>query len=140
MGPTIISMIINPMEDIMYRILAPLQRLGQDASVQNIMPEELYDDLQRGDEVILIDVRSPAEYNQYHIGGAKNVPLREVVGFLRSGELSSDVPVVFICKSSFRSYLSTMSALAHGYRNVYSLYHGMDGGWLIAGLPVVTQD
>jgi hypothetical protein len=42
MGPTIISMIVNPIEDIMYRILAPLQRLSYGASVQEIMPEERY--------------------------------------------------------------------------------------------------
>jgi rhodanese-related sulfurtransferase len=140
MGPTVIALLVNPLESIMYHILSPLQRLSQGVTVQDIMPEDLYERLQAGEEIILIDVRAPAEYAQYHIPGAKNVPLREVVNFLKSGELPMDKPVVFICKSGFRSYLATMSALAHGYTNALNMHQGTDGGWIHdAGLPVVTE-
>ena len=139
MGPTVISLLVNPLENIMYSVLAPLQRLSQDVSVQDIIPKDLYERLQAGEEIVLIDVRSPVEYAQYHMDGARNVPLREVVSFLNSGEIPHNEAVVFICKSGFRAYLATMSAMAHGYRNVYNLQHGMDGGWLKADLPVLTE-
>ena len=141
MGPTVIALTFNPMESIIYSIiLAPLQRLSHGVTVQDIMAEDLYKRLQAGEDIILIDARAPAEYAQYHIPGAKNVPPKDVVGFLESGELPKDKPVVFICKSGFRSYLATMSALAHGYTNALNLHQGTDGGWIHdAGLPVVTD-
>jgi rhodanese-related sulfurtransferase len=139
MGPTAIALVVNPGEQ-MYRVLAPLQRPSQGVSVHDITPEDLYERFQAGEDIILIDVRSPVEYAQYHIAGAKNVPLREVVSFLKSGELPHDKPVVFICKSGFRSYLAAVSVLAYGYRNVYNLHYGTDGGWMHdAKLPVVAE-
>lgn len=139
--PAAISLVVNPLESIMYNsILKPLQRLSQGVMVQDIMPEELYERLQAGEDITLIDVRSPAEYAEYRIAGAINVPLDDVVSYLKSGELPHDKPVVFICKSGFRAYLATMSALAHGYTEVYNLHHGTDGGWIHdAGLPVVPE-
>ncbi len=140
MGPAVIARVVNPSESIMYSILTPFQRLSQGVTVQDIMPEELYERLQAGEDIALIDVRSPTEYAEYHIAGAINVPLNDVVSYLKSGELPHDKPVVFICKSGFRAYLATMSALAHGYTEVYNLHHGTDGGWIHdAGLPVVPE-
>ena len=41
-------------------------------------------------EMILIDVRLPAEYEQSHIDGARNVPLDRVVYFLKSDVIPHD--------------------------------------------------
>jgi len=106
-------------------------------SVRDIMPEDLYGRIQAGEEMILIDVRLPAEYEQSHIDGARNVPLDQVVDFLKSDEIPHDKARVFICKTGGRSYMASMAALAHGYSDVYNLKYCMELGWLKEGLPAV---
>jgi rhodanese-related sulfurtransferase len=39
-----------------------------------------------------------------------------------------DRAVVFIRKSGFRGYMADMAALVHGYKDVYNLHNGTDGG------------
>ena len=51
---------------------------------------------------IIIDVRSPQEYDGGHIKGSKNIPVniiqREVAGIKKMGK-----PVITVCKSGARS-------------------------------------
>ena len=43
--------------------------------VATISPNSLADLRRRGDGVTLIDVRTPAEYDEVHVEGARNIPL-----------------------------------------------------------------
>ncbi len=66
-----------------------------------------------GDEsVILLDVRTPEEYNGGHIDGFINIPvdhLRE-----RLGELDLGKPVYVMCQSGLRSYIAARILAGHG--------------------------
>jgi rhodanese-related sulfurtransferase len=91
----------------------------------------------------IIDVRTPKEFKQDHVEGAINVPFQDVPKLVREGKLENvnlekKIPIIFICKSGFRSYLSTMLAMTYNYEHPLSLFHGMDGGWLQADLPVIN--
>lgn len=86
-------------------------------------------------ELLLIDVREPAEYRSGHATGATNVPLASLDDYL--GELSAGgKPIAFICQSGARSSRATATAERSGLhaRNVAG---GMLA-WQRAGLPVET--
>jgi rhodanese-related sulfurtransferase len=99
--------------------------------VTEVSPEQLREMLRRGDDVAVIDVREPNEWNLGHIPGAVHIPR----GVLESG-IEPRVPrerkVVLYCASGNRSALAAEMLGQMGYRDVSSLSTGFRG-WAQAG-------
>lgn len=54
---------------------------------------------------IIIDVRTPAEYDQGHVKGSKNIPLNEIklkTSFIKKW----NKPVITVCRSGSRSLMA----------------------------------
>ncbi|MBF9223974.1 rhodanese-like domain-containing protein [Hymenobacter ruricola] len=66
-----------------------------------ISPEELHRRLQAGDDLQLVDVREPEEYDYCHLPGSRLLPLGELTR--RTDEIRQDGPVVVICHHGVRS-------------------------------------
>lgn len=67
---------------------------------------------------LLLDVRTPSEYESGHLPDAVNIPISELDG--RMGELSPDRQVVVYCLSGGRSASAASALRSHGYQ-VYDL-------------------
>jgi rhodanese-related sulfurtransferase len=69
----------------------------------------------------LVDVRTPQEYAEVHIEGAKNIPLSELEAALPT--LPKDRPIVVHCAVGSRSAVAAKLLVAKGYdvRNLGSL-------------------
>lgn len=77
------------------------------------------------DHVVILDVRSEAEYADGHVVGARNVPLDRFADALPG--LPSTARIVTVCtKGGGRSQGAAATLLAQGFRDVAFL----DGGWL----------
>lgn len=103
--------------------------------VKEVMPWDLGKLLAAGKEVVLLDVREPAEFAALHIPGAINVPrgvleqscewdFDETVPMLAAGR---GLDIVVICRSGYRSALSAEIMLQMGYTGVVSLKTGVRG-------------
>ena len=68
---------------------------------------------------IVVDVRSPWEYELDHIPGAKNIPLEEVTGKLEEIK-SFNSPVVLYCRSGNRSSVAVTILKQNGVAEVYN--------------------
>jgi rhodanese-related sulfurtransferase len=93
--------------------------------------------LDAGEQVFLLDVRQPNEFEAGHIEGAVNVPVREVPKVLEKIPAAKDAPIVVVCASAVRSGYVTMALSFKGYTNVKHLAAGYIAGWGKAGYPVV---
>ncbi|NOX09909.1 MAG: rhodanese-like domain-containing protein [Gammaproteobacteria bacterium] len=104
--------------------------------VDEIFPWDLDERLQEKNNILLIDVSEPYEYDKVHIAGSINVP-RGVLESACEYNFEETVPaladardqdVVIICRSGNRSVLAalTMNGLL-GYRSVSSLKTGLRG-------------
>lgn len=71
---------------------------------------------------LLLDVRTPAEYEAGHIEGAKLYPLDSLRETLE--ELPKDRPTVVYCKVGLRGYLAERILVQHGFTDVYNLAGG----------------
>jgi len=83
-------------------------------------------------ELMLVDVRQPAELRSGRVRGAVNIPLTQLRG--RLDELEHGRQVAFLCHSGARSSRATGIAIKAGYDAV-----NVRGGliaWNRAGLPV----
>ncbi|HYC27092.1 MAG TPA: ThiF family adenylyltransferase, partial [Nitrososphaerales archaeon] len=85
---------------------------------------ELKASLDRGDEVVLVDVREPYEYSICHLQGSKLVPLAEVPA--RKDELSKDKAMVVYCHVGVRSTSAVAYLRKEGFRNARNLRGGID--------------
>ena len=83
---------------------------------------------------LLIDVRTPGEYESGHIPGAINISVQTLPD--RLDEISRDQPIVVYCRSGNRSATAAEILVDAGYSPVYDLGGIQD--WVSAGYPVVN--
>ncbi|MBF9239148.1 rhodanese [Hymenobacter sp. BT683] len=89
-----------------------------------ISPEELHRRLQAGDDLQLVDVRQPEEFDYCHLPGSLLLPLDEMPR--RAAEIRPDGPVVLICHHGVRS-AHALGYLRHrlGRTNLLNLRGGV---------------
>jgi NADPH-dependent 2,4-dienoyl-CoA reductase/sulfur reductase-like enzyme/rhodanese-related sulfurtransferase len=75
------------------------------------------------DRVTILDVRTPAEYEVFHIPEAMLIPYTELRQ--RLDEVPRDKPVWTYCRSGFRSYIAYEALKQNGFRDVAYLCGGM---------------
>lgn len=82
---------------------------------------------------VILDVRSPQEYETWHVPGAVNIPVSRLRDSLE--KLPKDRPIYTYCRVGFRSYLAYRLLKQRGFEQVASLsggtmtfcsYHGSD--------------
>jgi rhodanese-related sulfurtransferase len=89
------------------------------------------------DNVQIVDVREPYEWEAGHIDGAVHIPLNQLMAGAGQ-DLDTSRPVVAVCRSGNRSELAALMLQARGYQA-----HNMEGGmeaWESAGLPFSAED
>jgi adenylyltransferase/sulfurtransferase len=91
--------------------------------VPAITPAELHARRRRGDDLDLVDVREPHEWEIGRIEGARLAPLSSFADALRSIDSARDV--VVYCKSGGRSAKAVRQLQAAGYRRVWNLTGGI---------------
>ncbi len=85
------------------------------------------------DNVAVIDVREPHEYNAGHVPNATLIPVATV--FARKEELPQDKDIIFVCGVGQRSALACEMAAAAGLTRLFNLEGGTEA-WVKAGNPV----
>lgn len=100
--------------------------------VQVISPAELAA-LGKQRPIRLIDVRTPAEFAQFHAEGATNVPLEQI----EAGLINGDETTYLICRAGSRGHKACEMLLA---LNPQARVVNVEGGtlaWQAAGLPTI---
>lgn len=89
---------------------------------------------------VLIDVRTPEEYNAGHLDAAFLLPVQHLKEGIASVAPDLDEPVYLYCRSGNRSEIARRLLLEKGYRHVYNL-NGMTAAhaWLEAHPEVVPR-
>jgi len=97
-----------------------------EAAEDHIEPEELADAVLRGEDgLVVVDVRSPAEYLAFHVRGAVNVPLSELIDYLAPHQNHGRI---VLYSNGMTHPAQARDALARlGYQNVFMLTDGLQG-------------
>jgi NADPH-dependent 2,4-dienoyl-CoA reductase/sulfur reductase-like enzyme/rhodanese-related sulfurtransferase/TusA-related sulfurtransferase len=106
--------------------------------ISEINATELYTKLESTEKpAILIDVRSPEEFNGPigHIKGSKLIPLGELMQNIDQLSPYKDKPIVAICHSGMRSMMAARLLAQQGFKDIRNLIGGMMA-WNRKGLPI----
>ncbi|MEH7276976.1 rhodanese-like domain-containing protein [Neobacillus vireti] len=76
------------------------------------------------EKVIVLDVRTPEEYNSGHIPDSELVPLKVFEGM--SEDLEKDKNYLLVCRSGNRSQQAAEILTSKGFKNVYNMTGGMN--------------
>ena len=88
---------------------------------------------------LLLDVRTPEEWNEGHLKGAAHADYwgDEAAFEAAMNAIPHDRPVLVYCAGGGRSGLTAKELVEAGHQEVYNLEDGISG-WEGQGLPVVT--
>jgi phage shock protein E len=89
------------------------------------------------DDVVVLDIRTPEEFDEGHLEGAILIDFYEADFVQRLSELDRDTPYVLYCRSGNRSGQTVPVMEQLGFRSVSDVGGGILA-WQAAGLPVTN--
>lgn len=131
---------------IAIMIFAP--RAGDSsAGIKNVTVEEAKK-LVGKENVFVLDVRTPSEFNSSHIEGATLIPVTNAFGSdlkeesllkARINEVPKNKKILVYCRTGHRSTSASTILVKSGYSEVYNMKGGINA-WISAGYPVVSSE
>jgi rhodanese-related sulfurtransferase len=116
-----------------FWLLSLLSFSAYSANVSNISQQELLEADTKN--LVIVDVRTPAEFLEGHVPNAINVPLSEIIDNPAILTSSKGKPIVLYCRSGYRAGKAAEALHKEGHQNLSHLEGDMQG-WLKAGLSV----
>ncbi len=101
-----------------------------------VAPDQLAAQHTSGPPPLVLDVRSPAEFETAHIAGSYNVPFNTLTEHRDEVCARLDRDVVLVCRSGSRAQQAEAALTASTPVNVHVLMGGISA-WKVAGHPVV---
>ncbi|MBN1391523.1 MAG: FAD-dependent oxidoreductase [Sedimentisphaerales bacterium] len=103
---------------------ANVARNKLDGLLDGISPIELWQLMQEKRDFVLLDVRTPAEYQQSKLTNSTLIPLASLR--TRFGEIERDKPIVAFCNYSLRAYEAAFILKKQGFSDVKVLDGGIE--------------
>lgn len=89
----------------------------------NCTQEELLQKIKNGENFIILDVRTPEQYQKRHIKGAINIPLEMI--YQKMNQLPRDKQIIVYCNSGVSSNIVQNILQQNGFRQVCNLSGGI---------------
>lgn len=90
----------------------------------NLTPRQIRDALASRADILLVDVREPAEHAIAHIDGATLIPMRSLP--VEIAALPLDRDIILLCHHGMRSEMAGNFLLAQGFSRVSHMLGGID--------------
>lgn len=91
------------------------------ANIQQMQPQILLELLQNQQAPLLLDVRSPEEFQQGHIQGAVNIPYDQLAAKSNQLEQYKNEQIIVYCRSGRRANVAENILLEQGFTQVFDL-------------------
>lgn len=92
--------------------------------ITQLAPAQLKQRLDRGDALVVVDVREPWEVAVCALPGARHIPMREIPA--QAATLPRDADLVLLCHHGVRSQYVASFLERLGFEKLYNLAGGID--------------
>lgn len=92
-------------------------------SYNKIRVDEVRSLIAKGENIVLLDVREPHEYEETRIEGAILIPLGKLQNNLEG--LNTEDKIIVICRSGNRSAKASQLLIDNDFKDVYNMVGGM---------------
>ena len=121
-----------------WGVNVPSKTFGEEVELEHDVPtisaDELHERIERGDNLVILDTRTPEEFQRLCIPGGRSVPGGELA--LRIADIRAEAPddatVIVNCAGRTRSIIGTRLLQRMGVEDLYGLENGT-AGWGLAG-------
>ena len=114
-----------------------LTSCGSGGKVTNLNVAD-FDAKIKNSSVVVLDVRTPAEYNEGHISNSINVDYEAPTFLSEVNKLDKSKTYAVYCRSGRRSGLATEIMAKNGFKSVFNLNGGIID-WQAAGKELVNN-
>jgi rhodanese-related sulfurtransferase len=104
-------------------------------TIPQISVDELHSLMKKDQELQIIDVRRPPEYESGHVPRAVHVPLSILKKTAGGTPLDTSKPTAVICAGGYRSSAATSILESQGFSSLLNVIGGTSA-WINAGYPV----
>lgn len=108
------------------------------AATKQVTIKDLKDAIDKKEDMLILDVREPAEYDVAHIPDAVNVPRGLLEFSIWTVAPDKDKKIFVYCKTGARAALATKLLNELGYKKAMAVDTG-GIAWVKAGYPVLTS-
>lgn len=112
---------------------------SQPLSHQLLDANAFYERLNQSNDAIILDVRTPEEFQQGHLKNALNINYYDADFNTKISEFSKEKPVFVYCLSGGRSRAAAQQLTKNGFLNVYELNGGIMA-WKKQQLPLASTN
>ncbi|HAT36675.1 MAG TPA: thiosulfate sulfurtransferase, partial [Rhodospirillaceae bacterium] len=106
------------------------------ANTPRIPPEDLVAMTEKGEKHVILDGRTPAEFNRMNIPGGISVPNGELVYRVHDFAPDADTTVVVNCAGRTRSIIGAQTLINAGLPNKIVALKGGTMGWTLSGFEL----
>lgn len=91
--------------------------------------------LQKDKKLVVLDVRTPEEFNAGHIKGAINIDIKQPDALSKIDKLDHQAKYIVHCRTNHRSKIAVDHMVQSGFKTIYQMVDGMNG-WNENKLPL----
>lgn len=126
--------------EVFQGVNVPSKAFGEvvehDANTPRIPAEELHAMMERGDDMVIVDGRTPVEHNRMSIPGGISVPNAEMIYRIHDLAPDPETTVVVNCAGRTRSIIGAQALINAGLPNKVVALKAGTMGWTLAGFEL----
>jgi rhodanese-related sulfurtransferase len=109
--------------------ILPTLGISMGLEVVNVSTPQFNELMKKHPEIMVLDIRTPGEFNQHHVKGAVNIDFLAPDFAAKLNKLDKNQPILMHCRSGNRSGQSLAVFQKLGFKKIYHLNYGIVGGW-----------
>ena len=119
----------SELADSYAKLFAPVKGTKAGKALHLMKPDVFLKKVIAGEQLVVLDVRTPAEYSVYtsSLPGAMWVPINELFDKKNLSQIPKDKTVVVLCKSGARATAAGVGLRHIGFDNIFILKGGFKG-------------
>lgn len=108
------------------------------SGIHHMDPADFEKEMHASSNKLILDVRTPEEYQAGHLEGAMNIDFNSPDFHDKVEAMDTGKTIFIYCEKGGRSASAADYLQHHGFSHIYDLYRGISA-WADQGKPVVTK-